>query len=542
MNIRKKSLIAGALTSSAAIFISKTLGLLYIVPFTAMAGEVNSRFYGAAYTFYDTLLNISAAGIPFAVAAMVAKYAEHKDFKTVVFIRKISMSIMLLSGFVIAVIFAGFSGPLAQLSAGSKASVGDVAILKNTFMIVSLALVFVPFLSSFRGFYQGLKELNSYAFSQVLEQIARVTLLLGLGAICVYLLKLDGIWAVYMAVFSTSLAAIVAIVYYFFFDRKHYGTIKELAQQQSTEPKDRKFIMKELFYFGIPYVIIAILGNSMSIVNTTFFNTAMSSSSMGKEQIDLIYGMIQVQTNKLTSIPQVLALGFSASIVPYVTISLEKRNFKELRKNILDCLDTVLYLALPLCFCLLALSKPIYYVMFGGENYILGAEVLSWASLLALTGTFSPVCSSLMMSLRFRRQSILILLIGFAVKLITFFPLVHYTGYSGAITSSVLTSVVIVFLNLSLIRKKYNLHFRQTFKRLLVMLFALVCMNGSFVLLRWLGLDVLHSGRIVALLQLAVYGVVGLGVYFIVTSSLQLPQVIFNININQITKKFFRRK
>lgn len=54
----------------------------------------------------------------------------------------------------------------------------------------------------------------------------------------------------------------------------------------------------------------------------------------------------------------------------------------------------------------------------------------------------SPICSSLMMSLRFRRQSILYLIIGFVVKLITFFPLVKYTGFSSAITSSVVTSLV----------------------------------------------------------------------------------------------------
>ena len=69
---KKQSLIAGALTSSAGIFISKALGLLYVVPFTAIAGEANMSFYSVAYTYYDILLSICSAGIPFAVAAMVA--------------------------------------------------------------------------------------------------------------------------------------------------------------------------------------------------------------------------------------------------------------------------------------------------------------------------------------------------------------------------------------------------------------------------------------------------------------------------------------
>ena len=66
----KQSFIAGALTSSAGVFISKFLGLFYIVPFTAMATQPNMHFYSAAYSLYDTMLMICSAGIPFAVSAM----------------------------------------------------------------------------------------------------------------------------------------------------------------------------------------------------------------------------------------------------------------------------------------------------------------------------------------------------------------------------------------------------------------------------------------------------------------------------------------
>ena len=92
---------------------------------------------------------------------------------------------------------------------------------------------------------------------------------------------------------------------------------------------------------------------------------------------------------------------------------------------------------MPLNFCLFALASPIYCIMYGKGNLSLGAEMLAWsACLLALTGTsFRRSAALLMMSLRFRRQSILYLIIGFIVKLITFFPLVKYTGFSGAITS-----------------------------------------------------------------------------------------------------------
>lgn len=538
---KKQSLIAGALTSSAGIFISKALGLLYVVPFTAIAGEANMTFYSAAYTYYDILLSVCSAGIPFAVAAMVAKYSNNEDYRTVILVRRLSMSLMLLSGFVMAVFFVLVSGPLAASVLGAEKTPQDAAILKNVFMVLSLAIVCVPFLSSFRGFYQGLKELKSYAFSQVLEQLTRVVMLLGLGAFCVYVLKLNTISAIYMAVFSTSLAAAAAIVYYLGYDRRHYQPIKELARKQKKPAKDVKDLFQELLMFGLPYLITALLGNSMNIINTNFFIGTATSAGSSYEDAKLALGIIQMQCNKLTSIPQVLALGFSTGIVPYVTIALENRNFKELRKNVLDCLDTVLYIGTPLCFCLFALAAPIYYIMYGKGNLELGSEMLAWSSLLALTGTLSPICSSMMMSLRFRRQSIFYLLIGFVVKAAAFFPLVRYTGFSGAITSSVMTSIVIIYLNLHLIHKKYKVNYGRVWRRLLIIVIGLIAMNGCFVLLRWAGLTVVDASRTIGVAQLAVYGILGMLTYFITTAFFRLPQHIFHMSLPSMMNKITRR-
>lgn len=41
-------------------------------------------------------------------------------------------------------------------------------------MLLGFAIISVPFLSAFRGYYQGLKELKLYAQSQIVEQLIRV--------------------------------------------------------------------------------------------------------------------------------------------------------------------------------------------------------------------------------------------------------------------------------------------------------------------------------------------------------------------------------
>lgn len=542
-NRKKQSFIAASLTSSAGIFISKMLGLLYIVPFNALAGgEGNMFFYSTAYTYYDLLLQISTAGLPFAIAAMVAKYSSRDDYKSVVLVRKLSSSLLLLTGFVAAIIFVLIASPLSKYILSVDATVEDINTLVKVFRILSLAVFLVPYLSAYRGFYQGLKELKAYAFSQVLEQLTRVVALLGLGYICVKILNLDNIYAIYMAVASTSIAALTAIIYYVNFDRHNYGVIARASRKQESSGKTEKELIIELISYGVPYVIVAVLGNSMNIVNNNFFMGAMSSINQDYETSKTILGIIQVNANKLTSIPQVLALGFSAGIVPHLTVSLEQKDWNTLRENILSSLDTVLYISLPMCFCLLVLAEPIYYIMYGNANLALGTNILKYSSLLALTGTISPICSSMMMTLKFRRKSIIYLIIGFIIKIASFFSMIRAFGYSGAIISSVLTSVVIIYLNLQHISNRYKVNYSKTLVRFLKMFVGCIAMNGGFVLLNKLGLNPVLNSRIISLIILAVYGIVGIIIYYYTTSMMKLPQNILGLNLNLKYLRFRKNK
>ncbi len=537
----RQSFIAGSLTSSAGIFLSKAIGLFYVVPFTSLATENNMVFYSSAYTYYNVLLQICSAGLPFAIAAIIAKYVEREDYKTVMLVRKLSTGILSVSGFLMMMIFACVSGPLSRSILGAGSSDMDIQRMQTTFIILSVALFLVPVLYSYRGFYQGLKDLRVYANSQVIEQFARVIFLLGAGWFVVRVLKMDSIWAVYMAVTATSIAAITAIIYYVRYDRRNIGKYRRAAREQTTEPVDHKQLAKELLAFGFPYLISSIFGNSQTLINTNFFIPVMTSQGMDQQTAQLLYGIIQVQCDKITSIPQVLGIGFSSGVVPYMTVSYEQHNYKELNKNIRECLDTVFYIGLPICFMIFALARPIYYVMYGGANLDYGADALAWSSLLALATTITPICSSMMMTLHLRKESIFYLFVGFVVKCISFYPLLKYTGYSGAITSSVLCSVVIIYLSLAKISNRFGVSYAKTAARVFKMLLCCIAMNGVFALLNLAGFTFSESSRAVALLQLAGVGILGAFSYAITSSILKLPQAIFHMPLGNLVKRLLKK-
>jgi O-antigen/teichoic acid export membrane protein len=236
----------------------------------------------------------------------------------------------------------------------------------------------------------------------------------------------------------------------------------------------------------------------------------------------------------------VLAIGFSTGIVPHLTTNLEQRDFRQLKINVLSALNTVCYIGLPLSFCLFALARPIYCLMYGSTYLDIGTEALMYSALLAVTGTISPITTSMMMSLRYRRRCLEFLAVGFAVKTVTFFMLIKWFGYTGAITSSALCGLSVIVMNLSYIKRKFNISFKGFYRNLIVIAIGLISMNGAFVVLRWIGLDGIGSSKIMAIVQLGVFGITGVFVYFLTTAFFQLPQRIFKMSLNKIARKLKR--
>ena len=150
----KQSLLMGALTSSFGIFVSKLLGLLYYSPLSSIAGEANMAFYSFTYTYYDLLLQVSQAGIPFATASLVANYIAKDDYKTVLLVKNAGTSIIMGLTVAVALFFVLFAEPLARQTLGIYAPVEDIRNLKALFHILTVAVTIVPLLSSIRGYIQ----------------------------------------------------------------------------------------------------------------------------------------------------------------------------------------------------------------------------------------------------------------------------------------------------------------------------------------------------------------------------------------------------
>lgn len=532
MSIKKKSLLAGGLISSAGILISKILGLVYVIPYNEILGSAsNNAYYANAYNIYSYILNIAVAGLPFAISTLVAKYAAHEDYRMCLLVKKVSFYTMATLGVICAMLMVVFAYPLASSVVPKD---GSIHIMKNVIIIMALAVFIIPILSSIRGFFNGVKEMEIYSVSQVVEQLVRIIFLLSASAIAVYLFDMKRVWAVYFGVLAASIAGFTTYYFVKFKGRHKEKEIEKLAKEQTVSANhSAKAIFKELIVIAIPFLLNAMFGYCDTVIN--MFNLKPGLDHYGKMVYDSVLNdAIFYKATKIIAIPMILAPGFSAAIIPYITAAKEENNIKLIKRNIIDCVNSVIYIALPLCLALALFAKPIMQVLFGSnETLAIDAFVLRWYSLEALCATIAPIFASIGMALGKRKQIVIITFLFALIKLIINYPLICFFGIGGMVISSAIAYAIFAYLILRVIRKDYKISWLPTIKRVIFMLTGLLGLYMVYLLANMLNIFNWTSNRFLLLIILGVVGILSMVAYFVVTALLKVPQRIFKISFKK---------
>ena len=371
----KKSIILSGLVGTGGLFVAKALGLVYSIPFSAiLQSDAYMSYYGTAYRIYSYILNVFTAGFPFAISTLVARYTVAKDSKALKTIKKISLAAMLITGTAGMLLMILFSGMLANLIAPGE----DVTIMATVLRVLAMAIFFVPLLSAFRGFYQGRREMQEYAFSQAFEQLFRVAFLLSTAYLAVYVMGKERKIALYLAVLSTSVAAVAGLLQIFVFDRKKYPEILKEAEEQTAETKPQNILVREFIALAVPYLLVAILGYADDIFNSVILPIGLRMHGYTQSEMNVILSAFNYVGTKLTAIPMILAPGFTSALIPHIATSLAEKDNQKVASNIYDCLDTVLFVGLPVAFAIFLYAEDAYQILFYTQDVAASSGVIRW--------------------------------------------------------------------------------------------------------------------------------------------------------------------
>src|SRR5699024_3322486 len=534
-------IIKGTMMLTGAAFLSKFLGMIYVIPFNEIVGYQGMALYYYAYNPYTILISISTIGIPLAVSKIVSRYNSLGYYDTGIKVFKASLILMVVTGFMAFLILYFGSEWFAARFTDEDMKGNSIADVAKVMRMVSFALLVIPGMSVFRGFLQGNEMMHPTAISQVVEQIVRVVFVLVSAYLIISVYNESITLAVSYATFAALIGALASCVVLL----RYWRQIKpQLDYQRQAQEKKLNISMKslsiELLSYAGPFVLVGIAIPLYQAVDSFTFNKAMVIAGY-KEIAELALATINMNGHKLISIPITIATGLSLTIVPALTSSFTNNDWPKLNKEINQALQIVLLLVIPSIVGLSALAPEAYGALFGMENLSITGNLLAWYAPVALLFALYTVTAAILQGVNEQRFALVSLAAGFLIKLICNSVFIHMIGAKGSIFATSLAVIVAVSLNLIKIYRSIEFNFIQTLKRTLFMVIFSGVMLLVIVLLKF-GLHFVlpfDTSRIAAAVMLGIGVILGAAVYLYLTyKSTLLDFVLGDTNI----LSRFRRK
>lgn len=354
---KKKTFLQGAAVLGIAGLIIKALGAVFRIPLANIIGDDGMSYYQTAYPIYVLFLTLSTAGIPTAISRMVAERNAVDNQKEAHRVFKVSF--VLLSGIGIvssAILFFGADFIVGQLgNTGAKLAMQAIAP----------ALLFVPLMASYRGYFQGMQEMGPTATSQVVEQLFRVAAGLSMAVMFVPMgLEYAAAGASFGAT-AGAVGGLLCVMFVYAGNRKRI--LRAVSRDRHEKGESAKRILFKIFIIAVPITIGAAIMPIMNTIDVGIVMRRLQETGYTEEAARKLYGQLSGMAGPLINFPQVLTQAIAMSLVPAVAAAYRRKEMTDLRMNVSMGLRAAMIIGMPCAFGLMTLSEPIMRLLYPAQ-------------------------------------------------------------------------------------------------------------------------------------------------------------------------------
>ena len=542
--MKKSTFVKGAFITTFGIVLSKILGVLYVIPFHAIIGEKGGALYGYAYTIYLLFMSLSSAGIPLAISKVVSEYQTlgyHSAKKrTFILGKKISMVMGMLS-FILIMIFAPY---LAKWVMGDLTGGNTVQSVTMVIRIIATAVLIVPVLSVYRGYFEGHRFMSPPSVSQVVEQIVRVLLIVLGSYLVVDIFKLSLTTAVGVALLGATVGALVSYFYLVVKLNKNKSKFNEKIRNTNEPIITNKDIVKKIIFYAVPFIMIDIFKSLYNYIDmVTVVKALVNVAKFSVIDAEVVMSMLSTWGSKFNMIILSISTGVIVSLIPNLTQSIVKKDKKDINKKVNQALNLLLVFMLPMTLGISFLSKPIWNVFYGTSEY--GPSILSIYIFVGLIiGLFTAMITVVQLFKDYKMVFIS-LISGVLVKcllnvsLIRTFYTLGIPAYYGVIVASLLGYLTSFIICIVVLRTKYKIEFDEWLTHFIDILCGSFFMYIVLFIMSFIvPLDL--NNRILNIFIIMLYSIVGAIVYFIFIMKTKTLEKIFGERIDKFLKKLVK--
>lgn len=455
---QKQNFLHGALILMSATVIVKIIGYFFKVPLKGIIGVSGFGYFNAAYGLFNTLYALSVAGMPVAVARMVAQNMQQGRYRDVRKIKRLSTISFLCTGLLGTLLMFAGAGPYVRFAENPNAFLAV--------FVMSPAIFFVCVSSSYRGYYEGLRNMYPTAWSQISEALAKLAcgLLFSSSAVRMGLEEYERAGTVFGEPVGTQAQAQLAVLPYgaagailgivastavgslflwIYSKCRGDGISRQMLEHAAPARRSRE-ILKQLWTIAIPICLGALALNITTLIDVSSLTNRLSialdrggetllamydgifPASMPQDEIpNYLFGAYNMSVTLFNLIPA-LTTTFGVSALPAVTGAWAARNAPMLRRNIESVWRVTAMIAIPAGLGICALAEPILTLVYSADpaSIPIAAPILRVLGIAAIFVALSSPTNSMLQAVGKVNVPVKLTLLGGFLKLAVNFVLV----------------------------------------------------------------------------------------------------------------------
>ena len=497
-NKNKDSFLKGALILGAAGVVVKIMGAFFRIPLGNLIGSTGMGYYQAVYPVYTLFLTLATAGFPTALAKLVSEKRAIGDYGGAAKTFRVASTVLFLTGLVSFCIFYFGADFIVN---GIMKNEGALASMKA----IAPALLFVPLMSSFRGYFQGRREMSKIAISQMVEQFFRVVL--GIAIAYYWMVSFGPEQGAAGGVLGAAIGGFASIVFLILaYLRTSKERRAELELSKNFRVESTKTVLKRILYVAVPITIGACVMPLVNMVDSivvvrrlqeTGFDTA--NSLLGQ-----LTGMAMATVNLPVFIDQAIGMSLVPSISEAYALNQRGRVKKEARNGI----KLILIIVLPCAFGLAALATPIMSLLYPSETGAIGKMLFACAPSAIFLGLIYAQ-NGILQGMGKPMVPVIALAIGMVFKVILSYTLTGIPSINifGSAIGTLTAYAVAALIEFLYIKKHLNMKFSKKeflLKPLLTVITMFVVVKISYALT----FKILASNTLSTLISIMIGGLV----------------------------------
>ena len=425
---KQQSFLHGATILVAATLLVKVIGAIYRRPLGNMIGTVGMRYFSNAYDLYLPIYSLAMAGLPTAVARIIAQrmsQQRYRDVRRTFKVTKLTFLVTGLSSFLIMLIA---TWPFVSLINSTESVYAILAI--------SPSILFCCIMSSYRGYYEGQRNMTPTAVSNIIEALGKLVIGLGLTFVVIQVgmsqfestgkvfgkviegetpeimrqAASDAIlpYAAAAAVLGITIGSLIGAIYMFVMHKVKGDSFSVRDLRNSPPPISAKSTLKVLLVMAIPIAIGSLSTQISSLVDTLVVQTRLDGLfdnhaeemnaiysellSGVTEKSSAIYGTYKGFVYTLYNLIPTIASVIGVSALPAVTTAWVKRDRKNLKINIESVLRITALVAFPAGIGISVLSKGIIDLLYSSREPYMIIIATPLLRVMGITAIISSMC------------------------------------------------------------------------------------------------------------------------------------------------------